>query len=205
MVYIFCFLCWTYRILFFVGRCFSPSDTCSSSSYSWFGWFDLMAVQCIVGIAALQITLDFLSSARCSLPACSFQPLVQTICIVSRPARNSNHYDYELNCTRRQLYCIWYTHTYTHTHIHREKWMLGVTQSLCFWSMAFYFMFCESTARRGAMKIPHSSCICFSAKCVYCAVLCCTVLCWCLSHRNCIPNCNILWAFSTITDLYECV
>lgn len=131
-------------------------------------------VQCIVGIAALQITLDFLSSARCSLPACSFQPLVQTISY--RVDRRATVIIMIMNWIARDgsyTASDTHTHPYTHTHIHRKKWMFGVTQSLCFWSMPFYFIFCESTARRGAMKIPHSSCICFPSKV---CVLCCIVL-----------------------------
>lgn len=122
MVYIFCFLCWTYSILFFVGRCFSPSDTCSSSSSSWFGWLDLIAVQCIVGIAALQITLDFLSSARCSLPACSFQPLVQTISY--RVDRRATVIIMIMNWIARDgSYTASDTHTPIHAYAHLSKEM----------------------------------------------------------------------------------
>lgn len=159
-------------------------------------------VQCIVGIAALQITLDFLSSARCSLPACSFQPLVQTISY--RVDRRATVIIMIMNWIARDgSYTASDTHTPIHAYAHSPKEMDVWCHSkslLLVNAVLFHLLWKHRTTRRDEnstqLMYPFPSKVC---------VLCCIVLCWCLSHRNCIPNCNILWAFSTITDLYECV
>lgn len=174
MVYIFCFLCWTYSILFFVGRCFSTSDTCSSSSSSWFGWLDLIAVQCIVGIAALQITLDFLSSARCSLPACSFQPLVQTISY--RVDRRATVIIMIMNWIARDgSYTASDTHTPIHTYAHLSKEMDAWchSKSLLLVNAVLLDLLWKYRTTRRDEKFHTAHVSVSSAKCVYCAVLYC--------------------------------
>lgn len=164
MLYIFCassvfyvghtaFCFWLVAVVVVV---FLPSDTCSSSSYSWFGWLDLIAAQCIVGIVALRITL-FFPAFYLSLFLLLQPPSWN---YVRRLARNSNHYDYELNCTRRHLYAAtdskFYVYVYQHGRLMSLKdFAVGQCHfiSSCVWAQRWWYSTHRDTA---SISVSHS-------------------------------------------------